>query len=339
MDKGSERPAAILLVEDEAIIALAERRILERNGYRVEVAVSGEKAIERVESGAGIDLILMDIDLGEGMDGTRAAERILAERHLPLIFLSSHIEPEVVEKTEGITSYGYIVKNSGETVLLAAIKMAFKLFMANVDILAANEILKETQTALIERKQALQLSESQFKSLFTHLNSSLSLYQVEPAASARDGARDGAGAADYRFLLVNPEYERSSGRKAEEVLGATLLSVYPKTEASWLETLKTVSATGEPARIEGYSAELKQYVELIVYVPQPGQVALLGSDISERKLAEEKIKNQLDELNRWHAATLGREDRVLQLKREANELLARLGEAPRYASVLEDSHE
>jgi CheY-like chemotaxis protein len=331
MEKGSEQPAAILLVEDEAIIALAERRILERNGYRVEVAVSGEKAIERAESGAAIDLILMDIDLGEGMDGTQAAERILAGRRLPLIFLSSHIEPEVVEKTEGITSYGYIVKNSGETVLLAAIKMAFKLFRANADILATNDALKKTQTALIEREQALQVSESRFKSLFTHLRSSISLYQVE--------TQGGAGPVDYRFLLVNPEYERTTGKKAADVVGSTLLSLFPKTEAVWLETFKRVCATGEPARIESFSVELNQYVELVVFVPQPGQLALLGSDISERKLAEAKIQDQLDELNRWYAATLGREDRVLQLKREANELLARLGEAPRYASVLEDSHE
>lgn len=46
-----------------------------------------------------------------------AAEAILARRNLPLIFLSSHTEPEVVAKTEKITSYGYIVKNSGDQVL------------------------------------------------------------------------------------------------------------------------------------------------------------------------------------------------------------------------------
>jgi PAS domain S-box-containing protein len=62
-----------------------------------------------------------------GMSGTDAARRILADRDLPLIFLSSHTEPEIVEKTEGITSYGYIVKNSGDTVLLASIRMAFRL--------------------------------------------------------------------------------------------------------------------------------------------------------------------------------------------------------------------
>lgn len=50
----------------------------------------------------------------------------------------------------------------------------------------------------------------------------------------------------------------------------------------------------------------------------------------ERIRADEEIKNQLQELQRWHEAMLGREDRVLELKREVNELLARLKQPPRY---------
>lgn len=73
----------------------------------------------------------MDINLGNGMDGTEAARRILDKKNIPIIFLSSHTESDVVEKTEKITSYGYVVKNSGITVLDASIKMAFKLFKAN----------------------------------------------------------------------------------------------------------------------------------------------------------------------------------------------------------------
>jgi DNA-binding NarL/FixJ family response regulator len=116
-----------------------------------------------------IDLILMDINLGPGMDGTEAAAMILEKREIPLAFLSSHTERDVVEKTEGITSYGYIVKNSGETVLLASMQMAFRLYDARrsiqtqrMDIEAAyeemqvaNEELLQTQHELIERELAL----------------------------------------------------------------------------------------------------------------------------------------------------------------------------------------
>ena len=163
----------ILLVEDEAIIAVIHRKILNKFGFDVITAATGEKAVEIACSTPGIDLILMDIDLGEGIDGTEAAERILACKEIPLVFLSSHTEPEVVNKTEGITSYGYIVKNSGETVLIASIRMAFKLFEAKVkekfkneelqalneELEASNEEYMNLQEELVQNVHALQEKE------------------------------------------------------------------------------------------------------------------------------------------------------------------------------------
>ncbi len=52
----------------------------------------------------------------------------------------------------------------------------------------------------------------------------------------------------------------------------------------------------------------------------------------ERKQAEDKIKSQLEELQRWQDVMLGREDRVQELKHEVNELCRRLGETARYPS-------
>ena len=124
-------PKRIHLVEDEAIIALGQKARLERHGYHVEIVDSGERAVGKTLVDPAIDLVLMDINLGAGMDGTQAAEAILKSRDIPIVFLSSHTEPEIVEKTEKITSYGYVVKDSGHTVLDASIKMAFKLFDAN----------------------------------------------------------------------------------------------------------------------------------------------------------------------------------------------------------------
>jgi hypothetical protein len=56
-------------------------------------------------------------------------------------------------------------------------------------------------------------------------------------------------------------------------------------------------------------------------------------DITERKQAEEEIKKQLEELQRWNTATLGRETRILDLKREVNELLGKAGQPTRYPST------
>lgn len=118
----------LLLVEDEILIALDKQRELENYGYKVLITNTGEKAIAISKENNSIDLILMDIDLGSGIDGMIAAEQILKEREIPVVFLSGHTESDIFEMTEKITSYGYVVKSSGITVLDASIKMAFKLF-------------------------------------------------------------------------------------------------------------------------------------------------------------------------------------------------------------------
>jgi DNA-binding NarL/FixJ family response regulator len=72
-----------------------------------------------------------DIELGHGSMVLAAAQMILDVRDVPVLFLSSHTEKEIVERTENISSYGYVVKNSSFTVLDASIKMALRLFDAN----------------------------------------------------------------------------------------------------------------------------------------------------------------------------------------------------------------
>ena len=121
----------VLLVEDEAMIAVAQRRALESAGYQVSVAHSGEEALTLISESLKPDLVLMDIDLGPGMDGAEAAQRILEKENLPVVFLSSHAEGEVVARTEGISSYGFIPKSAAETVLIASIRVALQLWDAH----------------------------------------------------------------------------------------------------------------------------------------------------------------------------------------------------------------
>ena len=107
----------ILLVEDEVIIALAESKTIRQFGYKVIMAHNGDEAVRGATGDAGIDLVLMDIDLGKGIDGTESARRILEKKNIPIVFLTSHYEREMVERVRGITRYGYVIKNSGNFVL------------------------------------------------------------------------------------------------------------------------------------------------------------------------------------------------------------------------------
>jgi CheY-like chemotaxis protein len=122
----------LLLVEDEAIIALNERSILERHGFSVDVRIDGIAAVEAATSAdSPYDLILMDIDLGPGIDGIEAAARILDVRAVPIVFLTAHTEAETVARVEERTQYGYVLKNGREFTLVQSVKTALRLFAAH----------------------------------------------------------------------------------------------------------------------------------------------------------------------------------------------------------------
>nr|HMQ81006.1 PAS domain S-box protein [Ignavibacteria bacterium] len=186
----------ILLVEDEAIISLSTSKILQKNGFNVITVHKGEKAVDAVRDFTTIDIVLMDINLGKGMDGAEAAEQILRIRALPVVFLTSHSEQAVVDRIKSITRYGYVIKNSGEFVLLESINMALELFDANRNLL--NDIKKREQA-----EAELKSSEVKFSTVF----------HASPAGICINDAEDG------RFIDVNKAFERITGLNRLELLG------------------------------------------------------------------------------------------------------------------------
>jgi len=119
----------ILLVEDEAILAFIKKKQLEKEGYSVLSVLSGEKALDLFGPGKpGIDLVLMDIDLGSGIDGIEAGRRILELADVPLLFLSSHAETEIRERVASIAHCGYVLKNAHPGLLETVLADAFSRF-------------------------------------------------------------------------------------------------------------------------------------------------------------------------------------------------------------------
>ena len=135
----------LLLVEDELMIAKAQKGSLEKCGYSVLIANSGQEAVDLMGKDELVDMVLMDISLGEGMNGIQAAKLILQDRDIPIVFLSAHTEKEILQQTEDLTSYGYVAKNSRTPVLDASIKMAFKLFEANEKAKITEKLLRESE--------------------------------------------------------------------------------------------------------------------------------------------------------------------------------------------------
>ncbi|MGC9311778.1 MAG: PAS domain S-box protein [Sediminispirochaetaceae bacterium] len=193
----------LLLVEDELLIALDEQALLQKHGFRVVTVHNAEKALQTVQN-TDIDLVLMDIDLGPGkMDGTKAAEAILAVKNLPIVFLTNHTEKEMVSKVKGLTRYGYVLKNAGEFVLVESISMAFELFDAHEQLKAENQ----------ERKIAEQKMEETAE-FYRHLmeNSIDAVYLLSETG---------------KVLAVNSVACRMIGYSREELLNLTIDDIDP----------------------------------------------------------------------------------------------------------------
>jgi PAS domain S-box-containing protein len=96
--------------------------------------------------------------------------------------------------------------------------------------------------------------------------------------------------ANYRFLVINPAFERLTGLKAEDVVGKTVLEVLPGTERSWIEAYGRVALTGEPAVFEDYHSQLDKHYAVTAFRSAPNQFACIFVDITERKQAEEELR-------------------------------------------------
>ncbi len=102
--------ASILIVEDEAIVALDLQLQLQELGYRVcGIAPSGQRALEVVAQ-AQPQLVLMDVRLQGAMDGIEAAEIIRDRFTVPVIFLTSYSDQETVQRAARSAPYGFLTK-------------------------------------------------------------------------------------------------------------------------------------------------------------------------------------------------------------------------------------
>jgi two-component system cell cycle sensor histidine kinase/response regulator CckA len=119
------RPS-ILIVEDEAVIALDVRATLGRLGYTVSAAVAtGPDAIAHVESSRP-NLVLMDIHLRGEMDGVEAARTIRDRFGVPVIYLTAFADPATLQRARITEPFGYLLKPFEERELHVVIEMALQ---------------------------------------------------------------------------------------------------------------------------------------------------------------------------------------------------------------------
>ncbi len=144
---------------------------------------------------------------------------------------------------------------------------------------------------ITERKlaeAALRQSEARYRQLFKEMLNGFALHEIICDAHGKP--------MDYRYLEVNPAFEKILGLHVEEIVGKTVLELLPNTEPYWIEQFGTVALLGEPKRFENYSQSLERYYAVSAFSPQLGQFAVVVEDVTERKRAEDNLTQRAYEL-------------------------------------------
>lgn len=155
----------ILLVEDEIIIALDLKLSLENQGYIVsEHVTKGEDVINSILNNKP-DLILMDIKLAGEIDGVETAQMVHDNFNIPVIFITSYSNKQIIERAKKTNPFGYIVKPFEDRELYTNIEIAF--FKHEVEIK-----LKESEKKYRELSESIQqiIFECDVNGLISYLN-------------------------------------------------------------------------------------------------------------------------------------------------------------------------
>ncbi|MDP8206153.1 MAG: PAS domain S-box protein [Candidatus Electryonea clarkiae] len=151
------------------------------------------------------------------------------------------------------------------------------------------------------------------------------------------------GAKDLQFVRFNKAGEELLGCSREELFGKNDYDFFPKVEADFFtEKDRDVLSSGRLLDIPEESIQTKHKGERILHTRKipinneegmPQYLLGISEDITESKQAEEDLKKRIEEVDRTNKLFMGREYRIVDMKREVNELLEKSGQPKKYKSV------
>ena len=273
-----EHNPTVLLVEDDPFVALSEAHTIQNAGLGVLTARSGEEAISKAEGGIPLDIVVMDLALSTGMDGVEAARRILATRDVPVLFLTAHREQEFVERAQDIGHYGYVLKDAGESVLIASIRTALRISEA------------QNKAPSYGRAGVIPAWRIGWRELFEQCP--VSILVIDTHGSV---------------LEANPVAEETLGYARDELIGKTQEEIVHPDELDWLGSWDAAGGTtvlDHPVAAEcRYRRADGGFIDVLVSVQQAlhsGQeimpfggpvLFVMFQDITRRKQAERDLRN------------------------------------------------
>ncbi len=142
---------------------------------------------------------------------------------------------------------------------------------------------------------------------------------------------------DGRILIANEAFANKSGKARRELVGLGMFELLPpKLASSRMARVSQASATGQSVRFE--DIEHGRWMENGVYpiknaTGQVTRIAWFSRDVTKSRQSESELRTALDEQERMNRLLAGREERMLELKKQINDLLGELGKQPHYETT------
>ena len=333
----------ILIVDDNTENLYFLQSLLKGSGYNVKNALNGKEALKLL-SERDFGLIISDI-LMPVMDGFELCRRIKKDEKLkgiPFVFYTAtYTEKKDEEFALSLGASKFLKKPQEPEEFLKIVKdiikntKSDKIKSESIHLDDNKEIFKLYSERLVNKleKKMLDLEKEIFERKRVEEELREKEYSIESSSSAI-ATTDLEGNMTYG----NPAFLKTWGfDDAKEFLGRHFSDFWVvkdrldeimqalQSEGKWFDEIEARRKDGSLFNVQVSAA--------MVYDSKGNPIALTSTsiDITKRKRTEDELKKQLEELQRWHSVTIGREERIRELKLEVNELLARLSEPLRYS--------
>ncbi|HOW96763.1 MAG TPA: PAS domain-containing protein [Kiritimatiellia bacterium] len=189
-------------------------------------------------------------------------------------------------------------------------------------------VIRRNRDELEAQGKALRESSALVHGLFDNMPSGVAMFSVRG---------DGATGDDYVVREINAAGLKLEGKRRAEVIGRTLRELRPNIRPGGLRSvLRQVWRTEQPAFLPPTLYEDEQasrWYEAHIFCLPTGELVCIYNDVTERQGAEHQLRENMEEIARMNKVMMNREERVLELKREVNRLLAEAGRPPRFEAA------
>ncbi|MBP2132672.1 PAS domain S-box-containing protein [Methanomicrobium sp. W14] len=171
---------------------------------------------------------------------------------------------------------------------------AYPVFDENNQVIGAVESVLDISKRK-KAEKALEISEKQYKELFSTMNNGFVLHKI---ITDENGIP-----CDYRFLEINPAFEKMTGLKAQDIRGKTFFELYPDEDKKSIERYGKIALSGIPEEFTEYNSIFGKYYKIYSYSPRKNQFAAIFTDITDiislkkhQKQSLQQIEKNLEQL-------------------------------------------